>query len=132
MQLQILQSLTPSINVWGVVLLVANFSSGEAAVARALVKVGEKFSFNSVPGSLVVKRVTPASTRPQYLFAVKCQDGSWTTDGSDKVGKGAHLSWNGDLVIDKFSEEDAGSYTFPMQEPQPGKANTLLIVEVDK
>lgn len=53
----------------------------EAAVARALVKEGDKFEF-PVAGKLLVKRKTKKTGEEQYLWAGTC-DGqqSWTTDG---------------------------------------------------
>jgi hypothetical protein len=42
------------------------------------------------------------------------------------------LSWTGELVIDKFTEDDVGSYTFPMEEPEIGKPRTLLEVELQQ
>ncbi|KAF7640282.1 hypothetical protein Mgra_00000110, partial [Meloidogyne graminicola] len=102
------------------------------AVARALVKEGDKFEF-PVAGKLLVKRKTKKTGEEQYLWAGTC-DGqqSWTTDGKNKIGK-AILDWNtGKLIIEKFSVEDEGIYTFPLEKPSPGLATSLVHVELKK
>ena len=49
------------------------------SVSNFYVNVGQRFNY-TVHGNLVIKKERP-HTEPQYLFAVDCQDGSWTVDG---------------------------------------------------
>ena len=57
--------------------------NAEAAVARASIKKGDKFEL-TIPGKLLVKRLTKKHEGEQYLWAGYCgSDGhqKWTTDG---------------------------------------------------
>ncbi|KAL7072633.1 hypothetical protein ACQ4LE_008228 [Meloidogyne hapla] len=104
-------------------------------MARAYIKKGEKFEF-PVAGKLLVKRKTKKNGVEQYLWAGQCggSDGKqrWTTNGKDQIGE-AKLDWStGNLTIENFSEEDEGSYTFPLEKASPGLATTLVAVELKK
>jgi len=104
----------------------------DGAVGIAKAKLNQRFNI-TVGNRLVVKRQTSAHSDPQYLFAVGCQD-RWTTNGvynystvagliisgfqMNKIGSTASLSWDGELVIEKFTESDVGSYEFPTEKPR--------------
>uniref|UniRef100_A0A7E4UR94 DsbC domain-containing protein n=1 Tax=Panagrellus redivivus TaxID=6233 RepID=A0A7E4UR94_PANRE len=98
----------------------------DAAVARMLVELGKEARFDFGENMLVVRRTTKLSPNSQYIFASPQQDGTWTTDGTDKIGKGAHLFFNGTLIIAKMTEEDIGSYEMPMETPRPNLARTMI------
>uniref|UniRef100_A0A915LEC9 Uncharacterized protein n=1 Tax=Meloidogyne javanica TaxID=6303 RepID=A0A915LEC9_MELJA len=109
--------------------------NSEAALARAFIKKGDKFEF-PVAGKLLVKRKTKKHDEEQYLWAGKCggSDGKqrWTTDGKNQIGE-AKLDWaTGNLIIENFSEEDEGAYSFPLEKANPGLATSLVIVELKK
>jgi len=57
-----------------------NLHISEMAVARGLVKPGDDFVFDNVPGRILVMRQTKVYAQPQYLWAGN-QDSGWTTDG---------------------------------------------------
>lgn len=50
----------------------------------------------------------------------------------NRIGSGARLSWTGEFTIEKFLREDAGEYSFPMEEPGIGKPKSLLILEIEE
>jgi hypothetical protein len=51
----------------------------------------------------------------------------------NRIGGGnANLDWEtGKLTIRNFSNDDVGSYTFPLEEQRMGLAKTLIVVELD-
>ncbi|KAE9556402.1 hypothetical protein FO519_000442 [Halicephalobus sp. NKZ332] len=101
-------------------------ATAESAVARMEVELGKPAIFDFGENMLVVKRTTRASKKSQYIFAAPHQDGSWTTDGTDKVGSNAKLYWNGTLVIDKITLDDIGSYEMPMETPRPNLPRSMI------
>ncbi|KAI1727192.1 hypothetical protein Ddc_04484 [Ditylenchus destructor] len=125
-------SLFSTITTATLLLFILSQFASEAALARAKVRTGEKFSFNIGKNSFVLTRRTSASNETQYLFAIDCQQGGWTTNGVNRIGSGARLSWTGEFTIEKFSRQDAGEYSFPMEEPGVGKPKTMLILEIEQ
>jgi hypothetical protein len=63
--------------------LSTQFHLAEMAVGRALVKAGNDFTYENVPGKILVMRTTKAHKDPQYLWAGNGGNGGggWTTDG---------------------------------------------------
>ncbi|KAL3104683.1 hypothetical protein niasHT_022394 [Heterodera trifolii] len=92
----------------------------EGAVGRQQVKLGEQYKYENVPGKLIVKRQTAASKEPQYLFAGQT---AWTTDGKDRFGHAELDFATGTMTIPNFSENDLGSYTFPLEQPNFSAVN---------
>ncbi|KAL3085440.1 hypothetical protein niasHT_031392 [Heterodera trifolii] len=76
------------------------------------VKLGTLFMYENVPGKLMVKRQTDASMEPQYLFAGQT---AWTTNGVNRFGRAELDFATGTMTIPNFSENDVGTYTFPME-----------------
>uniref|UniRef100_A0A914XZU7 Uncharacterized protein n=1 Tax=Panagrolaimus superbus TaxID=310955 RepID=A0A914XZU7_9BILA len=78
----------------------------------------------------LIKRFTSASPNPQYLFASSEQDGTWTTDGNDKIPSTAHLSWNGTLTFKNVTQSDVGSYEMPLEPSRLPMAQTVIYFEL--
>uniref|UniRef100_A0A914QGQ8 Uncharacterized protein n=1 Tax=Panagrolaimus davidi TaxID=227884 RepID=A0A914QGQ8_9BILA len=72
-----------------------------------------------------------ASSNPQYLFASSNQDGTWTTDGIDKIPSSAHLNWNGTLTFKSITKNDIGSYEMPLKPPSVPFAQETIVVEFE-
>jgi hypothetical protein len=55
----------------------------EMAVGRGKVKAGDDFTYDNIPGKLLVMRQTSVHKEPQYLWAGQNNGewGWWTTDG---------------------------------------------------
>uniref|UniRef100_A0AC34Q4W8 Uncharacterized protein n=1 Tax=Panagrolaimus sp. JU765 TaxID=591449 RepID=A0AC34Q4W8_9BILA len=107
-------------------LVLACFVLTESAVARMKVNLGEEARFDFGENMLVIKRTTRAHKDSQYIFAAPHQDGSWTTDGENKIGSHSQLYWNGTLVIKKVTLDDVGNYEMPMETPRPNLARTMV------
>uniref|UniRef100_A0AC34FGM5 Uncharacterized protein n=1 Tax=Panagrolaimus sp. ES5 TaxID=591445 RepID=A0AC34FGM5_9BILA len=86
-----------------------------SAVAIMQAELGKEVKLDFGKGMFLIKRHTKAFDGPQYLFASPKQDGSWTTDGKDKIPSTAHLYWNGTLIFKKFTQSDVGSYEMPLE-----------------
>uniref|UniRef100_A0A914I041 Uncharacterized protein n=1 Tax=Globodera rostochiensis TaxID=31243 RepID=A0A914I041_GLORO len=100
--------------------LAFQISSSDAAVGRALVKLGEEYKYQNVPGKWIVKRMTPAHKEPQYLFAGQT---AWTTNGKDRIGTAELDAATGTMMIPSFTDNDFGSYTFPLEKPNFSAVN---------
>ncbi|KAH7695241.1 hypothetical protein AAVH_37703 [Aphelenchoides avenae] len=102
-----------------------------AAVARAIVKVGKPFSFDFGEGHYVIRRVTKAAEGSQFIFAGPSCSHGWTTDGKHVAAKGARLYWNGTLVINKVTEKDVGEYYRPLEKTDPHLAPTQYVFQLE-
>ncbi|KAL3116543.1 hypothetical protein niasHT_009951 [Heterodera trifolii] len=76
-------------------------------------KLGTFFKYETVPGRFMVKRQTAASIEPQYLFAGQT---AWTTNGVNQFGRVELDFATGTMTIPNFSDNDVGSYTFPLEQ----------------
>uniref|UniRef100_A0A914CLV0 Uncharacterized protein n=1 Tax=Acrobeloides nanus TaxID=290746 RepID=A0A914CLV0_9BILA len=102
----------------------------EAAVAIAQAEVGKPYRLNFGDGNFVIRRRTNANKDPQFIFASPNQDGSWTTNGVDKIPSTARLFFNGTMVFDNITEDDLGSYDLPLEKPhivQDGKGGFGMV-----
>uniref|UniRef100_A0A914QHT4 Uncharacterized protein n=1 Tax=Panagrolaimus davidi TaxID=227884 RepID=A0A914QHT4_9BILA len=102
----------------------------EGAIYRMIVEIGKEASYDFGEGMFLIRRFTPASLNPQYLFASSSQDGTWTTDGIDKIPSSAHLNWNGTLTFKTISENDIGSYEMPLEPSRIPMAQSVIMFEL--
>uniref|UniRef100_A0AC35GH89 Uncharacterized protein n=1 Tax=Panagrolaimus sp. PS1159 TaxID=55785 RepID=A0AC35GH89_9BILA len=117
-------------------------SNVENAVARFEVELGNYARFDFGREMILIKRTTSLSDEAQYLFAGPNQDGSWTTDGTDKIPSNAHLYWNGTItdkipsnahlywngtiVFKSITKDDLGSYEMPLEPQRQHLAKTMI------
>ncbi|KAL3071053.1 hypothetical protein niasHT_040137 [Heterodera trifolii] len=87
------------------------------------IKVGEQFKYENVPGKLMVKRQIAATNDPQYLFVGQT---AWTTNGTDRYGYAELDFATGTMIIPNFSENDFGSYTFPLEKSSLNAGNVQM------
>uniref|UniRef100_A0A914Y4W9 Uncharacterized protein n=1 Tax=Panagrolaimus superbus TaxID=310955 RepID=A0A914Y4W9_9BILA len=74
--------------------------------------------------------MTEASPKPQYFFAHPKQDGTWTTDGIDKIPSTAYLHWNGTMTFKYIDNNDAGDYSMPLEPSQLPLPQSVITVKV--
>uniref|UniRef100_A0AC35F7B9 Uncharacterized protein n=1 Tax=Panagrolaimus sp. PS1159 TaxID=55785 RepID=A0AC35F7B9_9BILA len=103
----------------------------EGLITRVVVEIGKEATYSFGEGNFLIKRFTKASSNPQYLFASSNQDGTWTTDGTDKIPSSANLSWNGTLTFKSITKNDIGSYEMPLKLPSVPFAAESFVVEFE-
>uniref|UniRef100_A0A914YJA1 Uncharacterized protein n=1 Tax=Panagrolaimus superbus TaxID=310955 RepID=A0A914YJA1_9BILA len=109
-----------------VTVLALTISNIEGAVARFEVEIGNYARFDFGPEMIIIKRTTSVTEEAQYLFAGPNQDGSWTTNGIDKIPSNAHLYWNGTIVFKSITKDDLGSYEMPLEPQRMHLAKTMI------
>uniref|UniRef100_A0A914Q6R9 Uncharacterized protein n=1 Tax=Panagrolaimus davidi TaxID=227884 RepID=A0A914Q6R9_9BILA len=116
--------------LFSVLLFAFSVTDVEGAIYRIIVEIGKEVTYDFGEGMFLIKRFTKASSNPQYLFASPDQDGTWTTDGIDKIPSSAHLNWNGTLTFKTISENDVGSYEMPLEPSGIPMAQSLIMFEL--
>uniref|UniRef100_A0A914R6V2 Uncharacterized protein n=1 Tax=Panagrolaimus davidi TaxID=227884 RepID=A0A914R6V2_9BILA len=109
-------------------LIAAIFVGVESAIAKLQVEKGKEAKIDFGNGMFFIKRITKASPKPQYYFAHPKQDGTWTTDGKDKIPSTAFLHWNGTMTFKKIGDNDAGTYEMPLEPSRLPMAQSVFSV----
>uniref|UniRef100_A0AC34GZ34 Uncharacterized protein n=1 Tax=Panagrolaimus sp. ES5 TaxID=591445 RepID=A0AC34GZ34_9BILA len=118
-------------NLFTVCLIFVIFVVGvENTMLMFQIEKGKDVKMDFGEGMFLIKRITKASPKPQYYFSHPKQDGTWTTDGKDKIPSSAHLHWNGTMIFKKTEENDAGSYSLPLEPPQLPMPQSLIRLDL--
>ncbi|KAH7723513.1 hypothetical protein AAVH_08992 [Aphelenchoides avenae] len=82
-------------------------------MAQVQATAGAPHSIDFGDGHFIVRRATDAVNGSQYIFA---GTDYWSTPNGETITKGSsRLLWNGTLIFDNFTKDDAGSYSLPLE-----------------